>query len=123
MSNRKDMVTDGSRENIRTGESVEGLTQAILDHLHFIQGRVPEIATRNDWYMAVAYAVRDRLIKQWVSTYQLVRKEDRRAVAYLSAEFLMGPHLGNALVNLGIYEQVRGSVAKLGLNLDDLLDQ
>jgi len=123
MSDREDAVPNGRNENIRTGESVEALTQAILDHLHFTQGRVPEIATRNDWYMAVAYAVRDRLIKQWVSTYQRMRKEDRRVVAYLSAEFLMGPHLGNALVNLDIYEQVGGAVAKLGLNLDDLLDQ
>jgi len=120
---KKQAVTRRRHENIRTGESVEALRQAILEHLYFIQGRTPEIATRNDWYMAVAYAVRDRLIKHWVPTYHLMREKDHRAVAYLSAEFLMGPHLGNALINLGIDEHVRGAVAKLGLNFDDLLDQ
>jgi starch phosphorylase len=124
MSDRKKQaVTHRGRENIRTGESIEALKQAILEHLYFIQGRVPEVATRNDWYMAVAYAVRDRLIKHWVPAYHLMSKKDHRAVAYLSAEFLMGPHLGNALINLGIYEHVREAVAKLGLKLDDLLDQ
>jgi starch phosphorylase len=123
MKDRKHTVTPRRQENIRTGESVEALTQAILEHLYFIQGRTLEIASRNDWYMAVAYAVRDRLIKHWVPTYHLMREKDHRTVAYLSAEFLMGPHLGNALMNLGIYEHVRSAVAKLGLTLDDLLDQ
>jgi glycogen phosphorylase len=49
-------------ESPRTGTSVALIKQAILDNLYHIQGRIPELATRNDWYMAVAYAVRDRML-------------------------------------------------------------
>ena len=56
------------KENIRTGTSPETLAQAILDNLYYVQGRPPELATRNDWYMALAYTVRDRLLHNWVQT-------------------------------------------------------
>ncbi len=82
------------------------LAQAILDNLYYVQGRPPELATRNDWYMALAYTVRDRLLHNWVQTLKTIR-EDVKVVSYLSAEFLLGPQLGNNLINLGIWEQVR----------------
>ena len=105
------------------GTSVEALKQAILDNLYFIQGRPQEHATPNDWYMALAYTVRDRTIERSVSTFRTIRRQDVRVVAYPSAEFLTGPHLGNAIINLGIYEQVCEAVTQLGLDLDYLLDQ
>jgi glycogen phosphorylase len=118
--------TDASavrHEEIRTGTSVDALAQAILDNLHYVQGRVPEIATRNDWYMAVAYTVRDRMLRRWIATQETLLRRDVRVVAYLSAEFLLGPHLGNNLIELGITDAVRAAVAKLGLDLDTLLAQ
>lgn len=114
---------DGKTETIRTGNSPAALKQSILDHLRFIQGRVPSNATRNDWYMACAYAVRDRLIDQWARTLDRMKDEKTRIVGYLSAEFLMGPHLGNALLNLGITNQAREALALLDLNLEDMLAQ
>lgn len=110
-------------EDDRTGLDIETLKQAILDNLFFIQGKFPEIATKNDWYMALAYTVRDRLLYRWTSTVKTVLKEDVRFVAYLSAEYLLGPHLANNLVNLGIYESVSQAVRELGLNIDELLYQ
>ena len=94
------------KESIRTGTSPEILSQAILDNLYYVQGRSPEQATKNDWYMALAYTVRDRLLHNWVATLRTI-DDDTRVVSYLSAEFLMGPQLGNNLINLGIWEQVR----------------
>ncbi len=114
-------VTRGP-ENIRTGLSVDTIKRAILENLYFVQGRVPALATRNDWYMALAYTVRDRMLDRWVRSIQAIRKSSR-FVCYLSAEFLMGPHLGNAMMNLGIYQQVREAVAQLNLDLDDLIAQ
>jgi len=54
--------------------------------------------------MALAYTVRDQLLHRWIKTVEQYRREDVRIVSYLSAEFLLGPHLENNLINLGIYE-------------------
>ena len=107
-------------ENIRTGTSPKTLAQALLDNLYYIQGRPPELATRNDWYMALAYTVRDRLLHDWLQTLKTIAA-DAKVVSYLSAEFLLGPQLGNNLLNLGIWEQVREAVSRHGLTLEELL--
>jgi starch phosphorylase len=111
-----------AKENLRTGTSPETLTQAILDNLYYLRGCPPELATKNDWYMALAYTVRDRLLDKWVQTLKHL-KEDVKVVSYLSAEFLLGPQLGNNLINLGIWEQVKEGVSRHGLTLEDLLEQ
>ena len=108
-------------EHVRTNLSPDSLTQALLDNLGCLQGRVPELATTNDWYNALAYTVRDRMLENWIKTVQKLRTKDVRIVSYLSAEFLMGPHLGNNLINLGLYEPMREAVARLGLDLDQLI--
>jgi len=110
-------------ENLRTGLSPAELQKAIVDHLRFTQARIPSLASRNDWYMALAYAVRDRMLDTWLTSLSHLRDKKLKIVSYLSAEFLMGPHLGNNLVTLGIMEPVRQAVAGLGLKLDDLLQQ
>jgi starch phosphorylase len=110
-------------EDDRTGTNVETLRRAVLDNLFYIQGKFPEIATPNDYYMALAYTVRDRLLHRWVKTVETWLHEDVKIVCYLSAEFLLGPHMGNNLINLGIQEPVRQAVEELGQNLDELLQQ
>jgi starch phosphorylase len=110
-------------EDDRTGLSTETLKRAFLDNLYYIQGKFPKIATQNDYYMALAYTVRDRLLRRWLCTAETYTVNASRTVCYLSAEFLMGPHLGNNLINLGIYDQVKEAMAELGLDLRDLLEQ
>ena len=97
-------------QGIRETSDPETLKQAILDHLYYTQARPLNLATLNDWYMAVAYAVRDRMMKNWVNLIQRLYEKDLKIVGYLSAEFLMGPHLGNALINLGIYDETKKAV-------------
>jgi starch phosphorylase len=109
--------------NLRTDLSAETLKRAIIDNLFYAQGRLPEIATRNDWYMALAYTVRDRLLDRWIKTVRTLMKHDTRVVSYLSAEFLIGPQLGKNLINLGIFDQAREAVEDLGLDLNDLVEQ
>ncbi len=113
------------REDIFTATSPDVIARAILANLYHVQGRIRQVATRNDWYMALAYTVRDRMLNRWVRSMDLLTKnvKEARIVSYLSAEFLVGPHLGNNLISLGIYDQVRLAVTQLGLDLDDLLEQ
>jgi starch phosphorylase len=99
----------------------EAFKHALLDNLLYVQGKTPALATKHDYYMALAYTVRDRMLHRWISTTSVYMKEGSRTVAYLSAEFLMGPHLGNNLVNLGIYAEVRQIVSELKLDFDQLL--
>ena len=109
--------------DIRTGLSAEEIKQAILHNLQFAQARVPELATLNDWYMAVACTIRDRMLDNWTKTIKQLHRKDIRAVCYLSAEFLLGPHLANNIINLGIYKQVSQAVSDLGLDLKQLIAQ
>jgi starch phosphorylase len=99
----------------------DAFKRAFLDNLFYIQGKFPALATENDYYQALAHAVRDRILQHWISTAAVYTRHSSRTVAYLSAEFLMGPHLGNNLVNLGIEDIVRQAVGELGLDLDHLL--
>ncbi len=111
-------------EDDRTGLSIETLKRALTDNLFYIQGKLPQIATKNDYYMALAYTVRDRMLQRWLSSIQTYLKQDApKVVCYLSAEFLVGPHLSNNLINLGIYSKVHQAVTELGLNLDELQAQ
>ncbi|MDH3429606.1 MAG: glycogen/starch/alpha-glucan phosphorylase [Gammaproteobacteria bacterium] len=110
-------------EHERTGVSVDTLRHAIRDNLFYRCGNVPQIATRADYYLAVAYTVRDRLMQRWLSTAKSLLAKPTRVVCYLSAEYLLGPSLGNALLNLGIRDQIAEAVSSLGYDLDDLLEE
>jgi starch phosphorylase len=111
-------------EDVRTGLSVDALKQAFRDNLFYIQGLHPRAATRNDRYLAVAYSVRDRLLQRFITSVdKLLQQRDMRVVCYFSAEFLLGPHLGNNLLNLGITEATQQALASYGLELNDLLEQ
>src|SRR5512139_3683140 len=107
----------------RCGLTVADLKQSFLDNLFCGLGRVPRAATHNDLYTALALTVRDRVLKQGVRTMETYAAQDTRRVAYLSAEFLPGPHLANNLLNLGITEQTRQAMSELGVSLDNLIEQ
>ena len=110
-------------EEYRTSLHKDALQRAFLDNLLHIQGKFPTVATPKDFYLALAFAVRDRMLERWISTAEAYTIRGSRTVAYLSAEFLMGPHLGNNLLNLGIHDAVRAAVTELGLNLEEILAQ
>ncbi|MGB6309099.1 MAG: glycogen/starch/alpha-glucan phosphorylase [Steroidobacteraceae bacterium] len=110
-------------EDDRTALSKEALRNAFLDDLFYVQGKFPALATKNDYYMALAFAVRDRMLHRWISTASAYTRQASRTVAYLSAEFLMGPHLGNNLINLGIFDVVKECMGEMGLNFEELLQQ
>ncbi len=107
----------------RTGTSAAVLKQAILDNLFYILGKRPEDATEVDHFLALAYTVRDRILSRWLTTADCYSYQNLRVVCYLSAEFLMGPHLANNLLNLGLEENAREALNDLDLDLDDIIRQ
>ena len=107
----------------RTGLEVEDIRQSFVDSLFYGLGRVPTVATRNDLYTALALTVRDRVFRHGIHTVETHEEQQARRVAYLSAEYLPGPHLGLNLLNLGITEQARQALSQMGYDLDDLLEQ
>jgi len=115
----------GDSADIRTGLGADAIAAAVIDNLRCLLGRSPQDATVNDWYVALAYTVRDRLLSRYVATAGGVveRESAAKVVAYLSAEFLMGPHLANSLINLGIRETTEQALAGLGQDLSRLLAQ
>jgi starch phosphorylase len=112
---------DPTAEDDRVAPSKDAFKNAFLDNLFCVQGKTPALATQHDYYMALAYTVRDRMLHRWISTASAYTTQGSRTVAYLSAEFLMGPHLGNNLLNLGMYDLVRQAVTELGLDFERLL--
>jgi starch phosphorylase len=101
--------------------SAPEIKKSIQDHLTYSIGSPPSLASKQDHYKALAMTVRDRLQRHWVETVQTYLEQDLKGACYLSAEFLMGPHLGNNLLNLGIENEVRQAVDEMGFELDELL--
>ena len=110
-------------EDDRTGLNIATLKRAIVDNLFYLQGKSPKTATLNDYYLALAYTVRDRLLQKWLATGQIYLNPDFKTVCYFSAEYLVGPHLSNNLINLNIYDRVVQAVQELGLNFQELVVQ
>jgi starch phosphorylase len=109
--------------NSRTAVDVDSLRRAFLDHLQFSQGKDEHTATALDRFFALSYAVRDRLMRRWIQTQQAYYQSDAKRIYYLSLEFLMGKALENNLINLNLYEGVRGALSGIGLDLADLLGE
>jgi len=108
---------------IRTGDTATALKQAFLDNLICTLGRVPMTATANDRYLALALTVRDRVLAHGGRTVETYAARDARVVAYLSAEYLPGPHLENNIHSLGIHDAVAEAMSDLGLDLAELIEQ
>jgi starch phosphorylase len=110
-------------KKIRTGLTADEIKQAFRDNLCCGLGRLESAATKHDLYVALALTVRDRLFQRTVESIQNYGGKNARRVAYLSAEFLPGPHLANNLLNLGITEATREALRHLGLDLDEIIVQ
>lgn len=107
----------------RSDMSLQALRRTFREHVFYTQGRFPTGASRNDLYMALAYTVRDQLLHRWIKTVEQLVKGDIKVVSYLSAEFLLGPHLENNMINLGIYDKVRRTAEEEGHDIQALFDQ
>jgi starch phosphorylase len=102
---------------------VEVVKREFKDALFTTLGRFPESATANDLYLALALATRREVLRHWVAASHSYYHKASRTVAYLSAEFLLGPHLANNLLNLGVEAETRQAMSELGHDLDRIFAQ
>ena len=109
-----------SASNPTAGPS-SSLADAMRRHLFSSQAKSGSLATRHDHYLCLALAVRDRLLHSWVDTAESYTQQHVRTAVYLSAEYLLGPHLENNLESLGLRREAEQACADLGLSLDDLI--
>src|SRR5689334_19173963 len=109
--------------SIRTGLTAEDIKQDFLENLRCGLGRHERFATAHDQYYALALTVRDRVLERTVESIDTYGGANARRVAYLSAEYLPGPHLANNLLNLGITEATRQALRSLGIDLNEMIAQ
>jgi starch phosphorylase len=110
-------------DQTRIGVTPDDLERAFSDSLIYDQARSPRRATRLDQYLAIATAVRDRLVQRWVGSMRAFIDQDVRIVCYFSAEYLLGPHLENNLLNLGIQSAAGDAMRHFGVNPKDIFDE
>ena len=101
----------------------KSLLDSMRRHLFSSLAKTPSLATQHDYYLSLALAVRDLLLQTWVDTAETYTQQSVRTAVYLSAEYLLGPHLENNLVNLGLRRQAEEACEALGFSLDSLLAQ
>jgi starch phosphorylase len=105
----------------RLGTDAPALKQAILEHLEYTLAELPgHVDSAWEPYVALALAVRDRMVQQWIGTQDRYYALDAKRVYYLSLEYLIGRTLGNSVVNLSLEEQCERALTELGYTLDEL---
>jgi len=82
-----------------------------------------EDATKKQLFTAVSYAVKDVIIDEWINTHKVYEKEDVKTVYYMSMEFLMGRALGNIMINIKAYDQIKEALDELGVDINAIEDQ
>ncbi len=103
-------------------ENINELKRAFAYNLFYKQGVTTRTASLNDYYLAVSYTLRDRMQHLFINSVEALLDKESKVVCYLSAEFLMGPHLHNNLVNLGLYDDFSHAAEESGLNLTEIIN-
>ena len=103
--------------------SKKAFKQAVIDNVRTLYRRGIEEATKQQVFQAVGYAVKDMIIDDWMASQKQFDKDDPKMVYYMSMEFLMGRALGNNLINLCAYKEVKEALAELGFDLNVIEDQ
>lgn len=101
----------------------EAFKESVKENVKFLYRKTLEEATQEQIFQAVSYTVKDVIIDNWLETQNAYQKQDPKIVYYMSMEFLMGRALGNNLLNLTAYGEVKEALEELGLDLNVIEDQ
>lgn len=99
------------------------LERDIIRHARLSLGKRREECTERDYYLALSYALRDRMLERMLDTEDRYLQADAKRLYYLSMEFLIGRSLGNNLINLGLFEACQEALTNLGVDLDEVREQ
>ena len=101
----------------------ETFKKSIIDNVKNQYRKTIDEATPQQVYQAVAYAVKDVIIDEWIATHKAYDRDDAKIVYYLSMEFLMGRALGNNIINIGAQKEIKEALEELGFDLNAIEDQ
>ena len=113
------------KENIMKSKMFEKETfkKEVVENVKHLYRKTMDEASEQEIFQAVSYVVKDVIIDQWLATQQEFDKADPKIVYYMSMEFLMGRALGNNLINLTVYNEVKEALEEMGINLNAVEDQ
>ena len=103
--------------------AAKSIQDSIIHHLLSFQGRDPERSGASDIYKALAFTLRDVMVEKWIKTQKTFYAKEKKRVYYLSLEFLIGRSLGNSIINLGLFDEVKEAVEGLGYSMDEIREQ
>lgn len=113
------------KENIMKSKMFEKETfkKEVVENVKYLYRKTMDEASEQEIFQAVSYVVKDVIIDQWLATQQEFDKADPKIVYFMSMEFLMGRALGNNLINLTVYNEVKEALEEMGINLNAIEDQ
>ncbi|MGO9418208.1 glycogen/starch/alpha-glucan phosphorylase [Roseiarcus sp.] len=120
MDDRPTTSAEAVQVDVERRPSPAELKAAVLAKLTYSVGKIPEVASPRDWFLAVAFATRDLIVDRWLRSTAEVYADGRKRVYYLSLEFLIGRLLFDAMTNLGVAEPMAEALQELGVNLTEL---
>ncbi|MDD5238493.1 MAG: glycogen/starch/alpha-glucan family phosphorylase, partial [Candidatus Omnitrophica bacterium] len=112
--------TDANWVKVNEDMTKKGVKISFWANLEYRLGKDQYTSTKEDKFMALALAMRDRIIERWLATQEEFHKKNVKRVYYLSLEFLIGRLLGTNMLNLGIWEEAKQAVQDLGLDMEEL---
>jgi starch phosphorylase len=115
-----DTPENSARPISAQGDEVAKFRAAVISKLTYAVGKNPAAASDRDWFLATAFATRDRIVDRWITSTRQTYSEGRKRVYYLSLEFLIGRLLFDALTNIEMLETARSALGDLGVDLDRL---
>ena len=101
----------------------ESFKKEIASNVKMLYRKTLDEATPQEIYQAVSYAVKDDIIDRWIATHKVYKEKNVKKVYYLSMEFLVGRALGNNLLNLGYYEDIKEALDEMGFDINFIEDQ
>lgn len=101
----------------------EVIKESFNRHLTRSLAKRPDKASDLDRYQALALSIRDLMVEKWLATKDVYEKEKSKTVCYISLEFLIGRTIGNAMINLGVYDAAKAAMQELGFDVEELREQ
>ena len=119
-NHRKAVDKTAAELELYKGLRSEDFAQSFLENLKYRLVKEPATATDYDRFLSLAYAIRDRLVENWMATQKTYREKKVKRVYYFSLEFLIGRTLGNSVINLQVEDNVSKALEGLGLTLEEI---